>query len=196
MQGVIFPLHISTDYTENKHYRTIGIIDTSADFEVVGEVLTDFESYRKWAVRGLDGREPGSEDLIGLLTDTMYTDELDELTIMYDVRLPWPLGSEGNRAEFTVTDLSRNPTSVSFDLVMKKTSALLKDASLQVNIYPEAEGCRIEATALVRFTFLLNLFFDLPGYKKTIEWRIVRVMTNMEDYIREYTVCRAPGGEG
>ncbi len=179
-------IQIDTDFTEDKYYRTTGTFETDASFDMIRVVLTDFPSYRRWAVKGLGGTEPGTEDFIGLLKDTEYNPEENTLDIIYDVRLPWPFGSTGNRATFLIKELDTTKSYFSFALVMTDTSAVLKDASLRVRVYNEQKGRRIESTAKVRFTFILNLFFNLPGYRKTIEWRIVRVMSNMEDYIDSF----------
>jgi len=184
-----YGIEIDTDFTEDKYYRTAGTFETEASFDTIIDVLTDFPSYRRWAVKGLGGTEPGTEDFIGLLKDTEYNPEENTLDIIYDVRLPWPFGSTGNRATFLIKELDTTESYFSFELVMTDTSAVLKDASLRVRVYDERKGCRIESTARVRFTFILNLFFNLPGYRKTIEWRIVRVMSNMEDYIGSFSSC-------
>lgn len=192
-----FPLlgiEIETDYTGEKYYRTIGTMETEKPFDTVKDILTDFSSYNRWATRGLDGKEPGTENFVGLLKDTAYDQNKNIFDIIYDVRLPWPLGSYDNKASFTVDDVYAGGDAVSFVLNLTNNSALLKDASLSVCVYPDGEGCRVESTALVRFTFLLNMFFSLPSYRKTIEWRIMRVMANMETYVDEYEVCSAAGG--
>ncbi|MBN2050248.1 MAG: hypothetical protein JW760_07380 [Spirochaetales bacterium] len=192
----LFCLDIKTDFTESKDYRTVGIFSTAAEYNTVSRVLTDFESYNRWVLRGLDGKDPGTEDFIGLMKETVYHREREVLELIYDVRLPWPLGSLGNSALFDITILDRSSNSLTFNLDMTNTSAALKSASLDVTVFPENQGCRIETTALIHFSFFLNLLFNLPAYKKTIEWRIVRVMLNMEAFIETCVQSESliPGG--
>lgn len=186
---LLFGVDVHTDYTEDNFYRTRGVFVTGKPFSIVGEVMTDFSAYNTWAFRGLDGKEPGTENFIGILKNTIYYAEKDIIELIYDVRLPWPMGSMDNVAAFSIENMENTGNRLSFDLVMRDKSLALKNASLEVDVFTSEGGCRIESTAMIRFSFLLNLFFSLPGYRKSIEWRVVRIISNMEAYINSFSVC-------
>jgi hypothetical protein len=182
----VFSLETHTVYTEDHYYVTSGTAELSVSFLRASAVLSDFSGYTHWAFRGLDGKDEISKKYIGLLKHIVYRPVEQVFSVIYDVNLRWPFGSRDNVLRFVLSHAAyRGNLLRSMILALEEETVALRDASLNFQIEPRGEGSFITATVRVKFTWLIDLFFDIESYRKSVEWRIQRILINLAEYIEQ-----------
>ncbi len=176
---------IDTFYDQDHSYITSGNIMLSAGNEQLIRLIEDYTDYNLWALRGLDGNDPVSENFIGILSGIEYFPEINSIAVIYNVNLIPPFGSKGNRMFFLIKRSGGHDESFFRNLfVLDSGSIVVKEASLELSLEEiKKNRSMLHYKARVKFSWLVDLFFDLDLYRKNIEWRIRQLVSNMDDYI-------------
>jgi hypothetical protein len=162
-------------------YITEGYIDLPDGGGDRWEVLRDFPGYDSWALKGLDGKDPISAKYLGLFSSLVYSGP-GMMTLGFDVNLPWPFGSKGNKTEFRVrNEESQDSGRLVFSLA--KPNFATKTVDLEIFDDEKAGPGRLRYRLSIRFSWFLEPFFSLQGYREGVEWRILKVVGNFEEYV-------------
>ncbi len=179
----VYAIEVTTVYTDDQYYVSLGIVDIGLPAESLSSILTDFAHYRNWALKGLDGRDEVSKGFIGILRDVAYLPAEEVFVLYYDINLSWPFGSKDHTVRFILKqERSSEGLIRRLSLKLEEKSFTLKDAGFYMVLTPYGSGARIKATARVKFSWLINLFFHLEKYRKNVDWRIERIIENLADY--------------
>jgi hypothetical protein len=176
----IFASVTASTRREDGAFVTEGWIDLGDLSEDDWRALGDFKSYRTWALEGLDGKDPVSADFIGIFTDMIYSDP-GIMKLEYDVNLPWPLGSKGHLTDFKVSE-TRAGRDGRVAFVLSSPNFATESAKVELKSDEIAAKGRLLFRIEVRFSWFLDRFFTMSGYKSSVEWRILRVVENFETY--------------
>jgi hypothetical protein len=185
-----FPSVVASTTMEGGVYVTEGWVDSQALKSGNWKAIYDFPSYQSWALKGLDGKDPVSSQYIGIFSDIAYT-RTDTMTLGFDLNLPWPLGSKGHMTDFNVKRIkTEGRDKVVFSLIKPN----LATKSVRMELFPEEISGKgqMRFKLAIKFTWLLNPFFSLSDYKDSVEWRIVRVVSNFEEYCARAKLALAP----
>ncbi len=176
-------IEVTTVYTDDHYYVSSGFVDIDFPAETLSALLTDFVHYRNWALKGLDGRDEVSKEFIGILRDVAYLPAEEVFVLYYDINLSWRFGSKGHTVRFILKqERSSEGLIRRLSLKLEEKSSTLKDAGFYMVLTPYGSSARIKATARVKFTWLINLFFRLERYRRNVDWRIERIIENLVDY--------------
>ena len=175
-----------TYYDENNCYITTGNINLSLTTDTVIELIKNCSEYNTWALKGLDGKDAVSKDFVGILAGVDYFQETDSIEVIYDVNLFPPFGSKNNRMKFEIIQSEEKDNFLNiFQLI--KGSILLKEASLSLYLEKtDSPNCVLHYTANAKFSWLLNIFLNVDNYRRNIEWRIIQLLSNMNNYRVSY----------
>jgi hypothetical protein len=170
---------ISTRKTRNV-YVAEGYIDVESELGSVSKALTDLGGYRSWLLQGLDGKDPISSKYIGLFTGLRWNGA-DLLEIVYDVALPWPLGSKDNVARF-VAKADRSKESMDF---VSEASTIAYD---RIELRFEAarlgeKWTRIGFTFEMQSAWYLVPFVSLKAFADGTGSRVIRIMRNLAEFL-------------
>ncbi len=165
---------------KNQLYVTRGFLSLPIAFSALREILDDYSTYREWALEGMDGKDPVSKKFIGIFSDIIYLPEQHFFEVVFDVNLPWPFGSKGNKIQFKIKEEQNDEKAKRMTLVMATTSFAVEHASLSFEAYGLSGGSVLIFTARLKFSSLIGLFFNIDSYKKNVEWRIGRMVKNLK----------------
>jgi hypothetical protein len=185
-----FPTVIASTKMESGVYVTEGWIDSQALRSGNWNAIYDFPNYRSWALKGLDGSDPASSKYIGVFSGIEYSRK-DTMTLGFDINLPWPLGSKGHTTDFEVKRLkAEGGDAIVFSLIQPN----LATRSVKLEIFPDEKSAKgqMRFRISIRFAWLLNPFFSLAGYKGNVEWRLIKVVSNFEEYCGRPSLARTP----
>jgi hypothetical protein len=188
----IYSAHASIEAATRKEkglYITEGYIDLPEGEGEGWRVLRDFPGYDSWALRGLDGKDPVSAKYLGLFSSLVYSGP-GMMTLGFDVNLPWPFGSKGNKTEFRVRN-EESPDSGRLVFCLAKPNFATKSVDLEIFGEEKASPGRLRYRLSIRFSWFLEPFFSLQGYKEGVEWRIHKVVGNFEEYCAQGSKGRA-----
>lgn len=173
---------LKTYYNDDGYYITEGSVVVPVPVFLANRIISDYRHYNRWALKGMDGRDPISKEFIGILKDVRYLHP-ETLEVYYDVNLPWPFGMKDKSVRFAIdSSIYSGMDYIKMSFTMDQEAAALENSSLQFEVVGNERESEILFTFGLKFTPLVNLFFSLPSYKKNIEWRIIRVLKNFNTY--------------
>ncbi|MBN2534673.1 MAG: hypothetical protein JXB88_17445 [Spirochaetales bacterium] len=182
----IFAVNAETTYDSEHYYNTTGNVIFNLSCKELTDILTNYDGYRNWALKGIDGKDSRSRKFIAILTDIIYRQESQKFILVFDVNLFWPFGSKGNniyfdiRKEYTSTGLLK---SIEFEL--SEPAFLVPRAVLSLQLYEHSIGSRIYFKSRIKLAWFIDLFYTLKGFKKNFEVRIVNIMRNIKSFQRK-----------
>lgn len=174
--------NVETRYGDDGYYITHGSVSVPVPVFLANRIISDYRHYNRWALKGMDGRDPISKKFIGLLKDVRFIPP-NTLEVYYDVNLPWPFGMKDKSVRFAIdSSIYSGRDYIKMAFTMDQEAAALEDSYLEFEVVGNEERSEILFSFGLKFTPLVNLFFSLPSYKKNIEWRIIRVLENFNTY--------------
>lgn len=142
-------------------------------------IISDFPHYRDWAVRWMDGKDPVSKDFWALFTDFVY-EAPDNMTLIYDVNLGWPLGSKGNKAKFSID--STGAKAGIYRFILAKRPVGVERAELLVAGERAPGGIsRFYFRLEIKFEWLFDKLINMEAYSKDMGWRLNRMIENLRE---------------
>jgi hypothetical protein len=178
---VIFYGLSSETIRDDKHYYiTSGVVSLDISIKEITEVLTDFDGYKRWALKGIDGKDPRSAKYNLILSDIVFEEKYKKFILIFDVNLFWPFSSKGNRIYFDVHQrMSSTGLLQSIEFVLSERTILVPWASLSLTIYGNGDESKIHFMSRIKMAWYIDMFFSLKLYKYNIERRILTLIRNL-----------------
>lgn len=181
-------VHTHTVYDDDTDtYITRGRVEITVPFTQVVQVAGAFDRYRDWALKGIN-RRPGGKTFITQLHDLRFypggAGGRGAFDLVYDVDLVWPFDREGEIIRFAVTEIVRTAEGGVQRLAVKLggDSLLIEQISLVLWATGRGAGTTVRFESRTRFVGLVDTFFTLSVYRRNIEWRIGKVVRNLQAY--------------
>ncbi|MEW5817517.1 MAG: hypothetical protein AB1798_19230, partial [Spirochaetota bacterium] len=139
-----------------KYYVTEGNLNLPIPIDLLSDIVGDFNSYQKWALKGLDGSDPVSKEFIFLFKDIQFIPSTGFFEFFYNVNLPWPFASSGNIIRFQVQNNQYDPQTKErvIRLMMNDTSLFVKDVSINFELKNNSGHSSIDYSFKVKFTWI------------------------------------------
>jgi len=176
-------------YRENDAWVTEGKINAEAWFTEGYAVILNFDTYKYWLLKGLDGKDQRSASYWEQFKDFQFYSP-DKVILVYDINLGWPFGSKGNKLKFRL-DFSHQ-TSKELHIRLEDKLSLIEEAEIIILAVedenkagsqesPKENGDFIFKIHL-KFAWLLDALIDSAGYSKHMNEIIETVVNNLKNY--------------
>lgn len=179
-----YAVNAETTYDEERYYNTSGAVILDISYKELSDILTDYDGYRNWALKGIDGKDPRSKKFVAILTDIIYQQVEQKFMLVFDINLIWPFGSKGNNIYFDIKK-EYNSTGLlkTIEFSLCKPTFLVPRAVLSLKLYKDySGGSRIYFKSRIKLAWFIDLFYTLKGFKRNFEVRIVNIIRNIKDF--------------
>ncbi len=182
-----------TTYDDDREmFVTTGEVVLAVPFETVTRVAGAFAAYGRWALVDIN-RRPGGKAFITQFHDVRYlpggAGGRGAFDLVYDVDLVWPFGSENDVIRFAVTDtrpVSGVPGAVErLAVELGGDSALIETFELVLWATGDGAGSTVRFKSETRFVGIVDTFFPMSVYRKNVEWRIGKVIANLQAHVEK-----------
>ena len=173
-------------------FVTTGEVVLTVPFETVARVAGAFGAYRDWALADIN-RRPGGKSFITRFHDVRFlaggAGGRGAFDLVYDVDLVWPFGSENDIIRFAVTE--RRPVDGVPGAVKRLAvelggdSALIETFELVLWATGDGAGSTVKFRSETRFVGIVDTFFPMSVYRKNVEWRIGKVIQNLQAHVEK-----------
>ena len=125
-------------------YSLTGTLTVPAPAVKVSRLLKDFHHYSRWALKGLDGKDPVSAQHIGIFRDFRYSEKNRTIILIYDINLFWPFGARNKEFPLYVTSLrTKDNILESYTLTFIGSSTTIRSMILEISLESVPEGSLI-----------------------------------------------------
>lgn len=168
----------------NGSYYTRGIVPVALPAAETAAVFADFGHYSRWALKGLDGKDPVSRKHIGIFKRIVYDREKQKVILIYDINLIWPFGSKDNEFPLDIGSLRYEKDRLkSFTLSFTESGPTIKSMHVKISIIGGKDSSALDISCTIDFTWLIDPIMNVKKYKNSISGRIMILVKNIE------TVC-------
>lgn len=179
----IYAVNAETTYDNDRYYNTAGTVSLAIPYIELSDILKDYNGYRNWALKGIDGKDKRSSKFVAILTDIIYRQEDQKFILVFDINLGWPFGSKGNYIFFDISkDETSNGLLRTVEFSLSKPTFLVPRAVLSLQLSESSSGCRIYFRSRIKLAWFIDLFYTLKGFKKNFEVRILNIIRNIKDF--------------
>ncbi|MBN2443030.1 MAG: hypothetical protein JXJ04_16850, partial [Spirochaetales bacterium] len=176
----IYAVNAETVYDRDQYYNTSGMASIDLSLKELTEVLTDFNGYRNWALKGIDGKDPRSKKFNLILSDVDYLEEAGKFILIFDINLFWPFGSKGNKVYFDIIyHYSPAGTLRTIEFDLSNPTILVPSANLSLELYDHGSESKIYFKSKIKLAWFFDMFFSLKAFKRNFEVRIVNIIRNL-----------------
>lgn len=176
-----------TVYTRDRYFLTTGTVTVRADAEKINSILTDTDSYSRWALLGMRREDPGTEKLPALLVDAWNVpSDSGERLMRVSFDLNRFLKKKGVSTLFAV-DWTFNDRGMMDYLVLdyRGSGIYLKEASYAFFLTPVRDEIQIDFKCKVRLAALLDFFFTTRAYERNMSYYIEGLSDNLRRVLNE-----------
>ena len=178
----LYAVNAETIYDDKRFYITSGTVSMEIPLRELSEVLSRFQGYRDWALKGIDGKDPRSRKFIGIMSDLIYEEENHKFVMVVDINLFWPFGSKGNKIYFDIiTHYSSSGLLDMIEFNLSKATILVSRATLRLELYDNLTESRVNFQSKIKIAWFIDMFYTLKGFKKNFEVRIICIMRNLRE---------------
>ncbi len=166
-------------------FMSRGEVRVGVPLNELAEVAGDFAHYGDWTLYGINDR-PGGGSFTIILKAVDYVPGgsygLGIFNIRYDLNVIWPFGRTNQVIPFEVAKAVRRPDGGvdHLEFVLGNDNMLLDTFKVVLRASGDEQRSVVRFRSEVAFASLVDAFFTLKGFRKNIEWRIVRVLKNLK----------------
>ncbi len=162
-------------------YFTRGVVPLSLPPAKVSAILADFSHYSRWALKGLDGKDPVSRKHIGIFKKVVYKKQERKVILIYDINLIWPFGSKNNEFPLDIVAMTYEHGRLkSYTLSYTKSGPTINSMRITLTILDRKDSSAIDISCTTDFTWLIDPFMNVAQYKVSIGGRIMLLGKNIE----------------
>ena len=168
-------------------FRTTGHVSVDVEIGTLGKIAGTFPAYRDWTMYEINEAKDGKKYSI-LFRDVKYQSggrgKLGIFRVYFDLDWPWPFGAKGKQLDFAILKATPNGLGGINHLVidLEEKGALLKTFRLDLVASKTTTGSRVDFKAEVKFSGFVDTFFSLERYRQNIEYRVVKVILNLQKH--------------
>lgn len=167
-------------------YFTTGTVILSITPDRVSAVLEDFAHYYRWALKGLDGKDPVSRKHMGIFKNVIFREKARQIVLIYDVNLIWPFGSKNNEFPLNIISMKyRNGHLKSYTLTFTESGPTIKSMLITLSIDGNHGSSILKINCTTDFTWLVDTVINTRIYKKSIADRIIQLANNIEKAVHQ-----------
>ena len=190
-----------TEYNaQGDFFHTTGKVNVSVPYTVVGKIAANFGKYRDWGLHEINKNKDGKSFSI-LFKDVVFRrggrGGLGIFRIRFDLDWPWPLGAKNKELDFAILQADTNGAGGINRLVidLERKGRLLKTFRLDLKATGTKERSQVTFESKVRFNTVVDTFFSLERFRENIEYRIVKVIQNLQRHAEETAAAGAESSE-
>ena len=179
--------------SDRDFFKTVGHVVVDVEMDLLSKIAGGFSAYRDWAMFEINQSKNGEAYSI-LFRDVVFREGgrggLGIFRINFDLDWPWPFGAKGKTLDFAILKATPNGQGGINHLIidLQKRGALLKTFRLDMIAKPEGQGSRVDFVAKVKFNGLVDTFFSLARFRQNIEYRVVKVILNLQAHAETKSV--------
>jgi hypothetical protein len=177
---------VKTHYDDDiDAYVTQGVIKVGVPLDDLATMAAAFKTYRQWALLGINRNASGTPYMTILNRVTYHPDRpfgKGHFAILFDVDLIWPFGSDDNVVIFGITHATpreNGPGIGRLAVTLHGDNSLLKRFEIDLTATGDEKDSQVNFRGVVKLNSLVDAFFSLEGYRKNIEYRIIKVLKNL-----------------
>ncbi len=165
-------------------YALTGTLTLPAPVEKVSKLLADFHHYSRWALKGLDGKDPVSAEHIGIFRDFRYNEKDRTIILIYDINLFWPFGAKNKKFPLYIVSLQTKDNILqSYTLTFTGSSPTIRSMFLKMSLKSVHGGSQITIGVTIKYSWLINPLMNEETYKESISGRISILGNNIRDMV-------------
>lgn len=164
-------------------YVTTGEVLSPIPVSHLATIANNFSNYNNWALKGINGGEGNPHKFLLQIREMTYIqrEPWGRFQVNYDIDLLWPLGRKGNLITFDIVDATYKEKMIkSLTIDLQEKSLFINTFRLHLEMDTQQKQSRIRFHSTVKLASLIQLFFNLNNYKRNIEWRIIKVIKNLQ----------------
>ncbi len=162
-------------------YYTRGVVPLSLLPAKASAILLDFAHYSRWALKGLDGKDPVSRKHIGIFKNVVYRKKEHKVILIYDINLFWPFGSKNNEFPLDIVSMEYEHNRLkSYTLYYSESGPTIKSMLIKVSILDRGNYSAMDISCTTDFTWIIDPIMSVKEYKKSIGGRIMLLGKNIE----------------
>lgn len=174
---------VSTTKSSNR-YNTEGAVYFQVPYSNVHRVLTDYSNYNAWLLNGLNGKDDVSKNFLLIMKEITYTTNGRAFILTYDINFIWPFGSTGNQLTLGIDASNTVGKAHTLRLFPLAPISFIDDVVITILISNDnARGTAADFAVTILIAPILDFFFSMDLYKRNIEWRVLRIVENLTEYI-------------
>ena len=180
--------HVSSTFNdEREDYTTEGYATVDAPLSITGQIAENFDEYRNWSLEGINGDPENSRKFISLIKDIVYSKDYESgvFTVKYDVDLIFPFNRTDESLKFTISDIKRTAQGnlYSFQIDLNDDSMVINKFHILITLRETPAGQSvISFSSTFQLASIFAIFFSLKRYRQNVEWRILRIIENMNHF--------------
>lgn len=171
---------------ERNVYVTTGKAPIDGFINRLGAAAADYPRYREWSLIDINGDSDNSRRFISIIRDIEYQPALPRkfFDVTYDVDLIWPFGSEGKHLMFEIFPAAWEQEELrKLTIRLAEENFFLDQFDLTMELEEQNQSSELKFLFEMKLASFVDIFFSLEKYKKNIEWRIVRVIKNLQGHV-------------
>lgn len=190
------PVTHTTYDSDKDFFKTVGHVEVDVTLDLLSKIASEFSAYRDWAMFEINQSKNGQEYSI-LFRDVKFLQGgrggLGVFRIYFDLDWPWPFGAKDKELDFAILKATPNPHEGIHHLIigLDEKGALLKTFRLDMIAKASDKGSRVDFVAKVKFNGFVDTFFSLARFRQNIEYRVVKVILNLQKYAETISAGKA-----
>ncbi|MCA9540444.1 MAG: hypothetical protein KC620_16205 [Myxococcales bacterium] len=170
-------------------FVTTGRVALAVPLSTVVDIAGAFDHYRDWALIDIN-RKPEGGQFIVQLRDFRFQPGgaagRGALDLYFDVDLVWPFGAEGEILRFDLRE--KRPFGTGIDrlkVALGSDSSFVDQFDLVLWAEGDENGTAVRFESRVKVNALVDPFFPLSVYRRNVEYRIAKVVRNLQTYVEQ-----------
>ncbi len=165
-------------------YALTGTLIIHAPAEQVSALLEDFHHYSRWALKGLDGKDPVSAKHIGIFKDFKFSEKDRTIRLIYDINLFWPFGAKNRIFPLYIVSMQKKDNLLkSYTLTFTGSSPTIRSMFLKMALKKDPKGSKLTIGVTIKYSWLINPLMNEENYKESISGRIAILGNNIRDTV-------------
>ena len=171
--------------SDGDFFQTKGQVTVNVPYTILGQIAADFPRYRDWGMHEINKNKNGKKFSI-IFRDVVYLPGgrggHGIFRIFFDLDWPWPFGAKNKRLDFAILQAVPNGRGGIKRLVIdiEEKGTLLKTFELDLWAIGDETTSSVKFKSKVKFNGLVDTFFSLSRFRENIEYRIVKVIQNLQ----------------
>jgi hypothetical protein len=176
-------------YYSDRTFISFVQIDIDASDSILNSVVDDFiyemkydlESLMQWALKDMKLRSERDDFIIFNFKSMSYDEKRKLLKGVGDVEISGVIELSDLVAESKLSKFTDDNDRVKVEFVMQNSDDFIKKSTADFYVWSNKDGCcSMSIKTNIKFGWFFNLFITQPVYRYIMEWRIYKMMKNIQ----------------